>query len=111
MVLSFKRIGTNLIIGLMGELDHHSAEEVRNKIDDAIERDKINKVILDFSGVTFMDSSGIGVVIGRFKRLSMKNGNLAVVNVNKNINKVFELSGLYKIVKSYDTVEDALGSF
>ncbi len=110
MVLSFKRIGTNLIIGLMGELDHHSAEEVRNKIDDAIERDKINKVILDFSGVTFMDSSGIGVVIGRFKRLSMKNGNLAVVNVNKNINKVFELSGLYKIVKSYDTVEDALGS-
>ena len=54
---------------LIGELDHHSAEEVRVKIDDRIERDNIKKVIMDFKEVTFMDSSGIGVVIGRYKKL------------------------------------------
>ena len=53
-----------LIVNLCGELDHHSSEEVRVKIDDRIDRDNIRKVILDFNGISFMDSSGIGVVVG-----------------------------------------------
>lgn len=52
---------------MAGELDHHSAEEVRNVIDDRLDRGNLNKLILDFSKVNFMDSSGIGVVIGRYK--------------------------------------------
>ncbi len=108
MYLRFSKEGNTLIIGLNGDLDHHSAEEVRNKIDDRIDRDKINKLILDFSGVTFMDSSGIGVVIGRYKKLNMRDGEVLIAEINNNVKRVFELSGLFKIIKTYNTVEEAL---
>lgn len=69
MYLKFDKQDKKLIVYLIGELDHHSSEEVRVKIDDRIDRDNINSLIMNFKDVTFMDSSGIGVVIGRFKKL------------------------------------------
>lgn len=110
MFLEFDCFGDKLVIKLSGELDHHSAEEVRSKIDDKIEKDNPNKVIMDFSDVSFMDSSGIGVVIGRYKKLSMKKGTLCIVNAREAVNRVFELSGLFKIIKLYSTMEEALKS-
>ncbi len=68
MYLEFEKENEILIATLIGELDHNSAEEVRIKIDDRIDRDDISKVILNFSKVTFMDSSGIGAVVGRYKK-------------------------------------------
>lgn len=108
MYLKFDKSEDKLIVTLMGELDHHSSEEVRNKIDDRLDRDKINKLVLNFSGVSFMDSSGIGVVIGRYKKLSTKNGLVCVAEVNGSVKKVFELSGMFKIIKAFDNVEDAV---
>ncbi|MFX0548014.1 anti-sigma F factor antagonist [Hathewaya histolytica] len=108
MYLEFENLEDKLVVHMRGELDHHSAEEVRNKIDDRLDRDSITKLIMDFNGITFMDSSGIGVVIGRYKKLNMKNGDIAVIRVNNPVNKVFELSGMYKIIKNYGTLEDAL---
>lgn len=110
MYLKFNKIEDKLLVTLIGELDHHSAEEARVKIDDRIDRDNIKKVILDFNGVTFMDSSGIGVVIGRYKKMQLRKGNCCIADVNKTINKVFELSGLYKIIKAYTTVDEAVRS-
>ena len=69
-----------------------------------------NKVIMDFSKVSFMDSSGIGVVIGRYKKLSMKNGVLCIANVKESVNRVFQLSGMFKIIKLYDNVNEAIKS-
>ena len=57
-----------------------------------------------------MDSSGIGVVIGRFKKLQNRDGKVCVVNVNKRVDKVFKLSGLYKIINSYSSVSEAVES-
>lgn len=108
MYIEFEKNDSNLIVHLLGELDHHSAQEVRHKIDDIIDKDRINKLILDFSRVTFMDSSGIGVVIGRYKRMSSKKGEIAIVSINNNIRRVFELSGIFRIIKTYDKIEDAL---
>lgn len=110
MYLKFDRNEDKMIVYLIGELDHHSAEEVRNKIDDRIEREKTTKLIMNFSGVTFMDSSGIGVVIGRFKKLSLKNGTVSIVEVNDNVKRVFELSGMFKIVKLFSSVEEAVSN-
>jgi stage II sporulation protein AA (anti-sigma F factor antagonist) len=93
---------------MMGELDHHSAEEVRNKVDDRLEREGCNKLIMDFSGVTFMDSSGIGVVIGRYRKLSSKKGKVYITRVTGSVKRVFELSGMFKIIPLYDSVERAL---
>lgn len=110
MILKFDNIEDKLIVELMGELDHHNASEIRNKIDDMLDRDNINKLIMNFSGVSFMDSSGIGAVIGRYKKLSMKGGKLCITNLRPSVKRVFELSGLFKIIDIYDDVEQGIKS-
>lgn len=108
MYLNFDKKDEKLVVSLIGELDHHSAEEVRVKIDDRIDRDNIKKVILNFNGVTFMDSSGIGVVIGRYKKMQNRSGKLCVTEINKTVNKVFEISGMYKIIDVYRNIDEAI---
>ena len=108
MWLDFEKIGNVLVVSLIGELDHHSAEEVRVKIDDRISRENIRKLVLDFSGVTFMNSSGIGVIIGRYKKISMRSGEVNIISVSKSIKRVFELSGIFKIIKYYENLDEAL---
>lgn len=108
MYLKFENNSDRLLVHMMGELDHHSAEEVRNKIDDRLNREDMKKLIMDFSGVSFMDSSGIGVVIGRYKKLAYKNGVVCITNVNEPVRRVFELSGMFKIIKLYNSNEEAL---
>ena len=108
MYLKFDKQNNKLVVYLVGELDHHSAEEVRVKIDDRIDRDNIRSLIMNFKDVTFMDSSGIGVVIGRFKKLQNRNGHVCIVEVNSRVDKVFKLSGLYKIIDSYENLEEAI---
>lgn len=108
MYLKFDNKEDKLLVYMMGELDHHSAEEVRNKIDDRLAREDITKLIMDFSDVSFMDSSGIGVVIGRYKKLASKSGKVCITNVNDSVKRVFELSGMFKIIQLYNTNKEAL---
>lgn len=110
MNLKFQVIKNCLVVHLVGELDHHSAEEVRTKIDDRIIAEGTNKVIMDFSQVTFMDSSGIGAVIGRYKKISEMNGIICVSGIRNSVKRVFELSGMFKIIKAYEDVNDALAN-
>ena len=81
-----------------------------NKINDKLIVDNIKKVILDFKEVTFMDSSGIGVVIGRLKKIQNRDGKVCITNVNKRVDKVFTLSGLYKIITVYRDINEAVES-
>lgn len=108
MNLEFSRKENNLIVIMKGELDHHSTEEVRNKIDNQLDAEGVNNLILEFSQVSFMDSSGIGVVIGRYKRLKAKNGNVCIVGVSPSVKRVFELSGMFKIIGLYDNIDQAI---
>lgn len=108
MYIGFEKKGDILIANLSGELDHNSAESVRVKVDDRIDKDNIIKVILNFSGVTFMDSSGIGAVVGRYKKICNRGGKLCITEVNKNVDKIFELAGLYKLITKYSTVDEAV---
>lgn len=110
MRLQFNKVEDKLVVELFGELDHHSAEEVRVKIDDRIDRDNIRKVILNFDGVMFMDSSGIGVVIGRYKKMKNRDGNLCIAKINRNIFKVFEISGIKKLINIFDNLDEAINS-
>ena len=110
LFVKFEIIKNTLVVYLTGELDHHSSEEVRVKIDDEVDRNQINKIILDFTDVTFMDSSGIGVIVGRFKKISSRDGNMCIANVNNRLYRVFELSGLFKVIKSYSSIREALNN-
>jgi stage II sporulation protein AA (anti-sigma F factor antagonist) len=97
-----------LIIRLSEELDHNNALSIREKADKLIERNHIRHIIFDFSGSSFMDSAGIGVIMGRYRKVIFIGGKIAVASVNAAVDRIFKLSGLYKIIDKYDTVEAAL---
>ena len=80
------------------EIDHHRAEILRRNADYEIQRRNPKRVILDFNNVYFMDSAGIGMVIGRYKTASMVGAKLEMKNVRKNIRKIFEMTGVLKII-------------
>lgn len=105
---SYEISGRCLIIRLNEELDHHNAIQIREKADRLIERNHIKHIIFDFSGSGFMDSAGIGVIMGRYKKVIFIGGKIAVASVNSVVDRIFRLSGLYKIIDKYDSVETAL---
>ncbi|MEG1846774.1 MAG: anti-sigma factor antagonist [Oscillospiraceae bacterium] len=82
---------------LIGEIDHHNAPSIREKIDECIERQNPRVLTMDFSGVTFMDSSGIGLVMGRYKLLAAREGKLEIIGLSNHAYKVMRLAGLEKI--------------
>lgn len=83
---------------LSGEIDHHSAAELRKKIDEAVEMAYPQLLILDFGAVTFMDSSGIGLVMGRYKLMRDLGGGISIENAPKAIGKVMRMAGIEKLV-------------
>lgn len=82
---------------LDGELDHHSTKSMREEIDESIERVKPKELTLDFKDVTFMDSSGIGLVMGRYRAMQLIDGRLNVKNASIHIRKVMRLAGLDRL--------------
>jgi stage II sporulation protein AA (anti-sigma F factor antagonist) len=96
---------------LYAELDHHIAGEVREELDAIITEHSIKNIIFDFKNMKFMDSSGIGVVIGRYKKIAKDGGKVGVINVSTQVKKIFDLSGMNKIIGVYNTYEDAVSSF
>ena len=84
---------------LSGEIDHHTAAEFRETIDQAANEHKPTLLVLDFKNVSFMDSSGIGLVMGRYKTISELSGELAIVNTSPSIGKVMRLAGMERLAK------------
>ena len=100
--------GRVLIAAIDGELDHHQAERLRPQLDTAYENSPCKHLVLDMSQVSFMDSSGIGMIIGRYKNAEKRGGQLALASMKDNLTKLFEVSGLQKIVLRTATVNDAI---
>lgn len=105
----FEVIEDVLIIKLDNELDHHNAELLREEIDRMIDIEEIKNVVFDFSHVNFMDSSGIGVIMGRYRKVYYIGGKVFVIGISKMIDRIFLMSGLYKIVTKVQSIEEVLG--
>ena len=99
-------LGT-LTVCLDGEIDHHAVRDIREQVDISINRHKPSKVIFDFENVTLMDSSGIGLIMGRYKTLGRYGGIIEIVRMPPYIEKVMKLSGVSKIVKGLDRAKAA----
>lgn len=84
---------------LGGELDHHTAKEMRETIDNAIELNMPTLLILDFSNVSFMDSSGIGLVMGRYRNLIKTGAGLHIMGAPPHIYKMLKIAGIEKLAK------------
>lgn len=93
-----------LIIRLPKELDHHSAKDIKIQSDQEFNNGKIKNIIFDFGRTTFMDSSGIGVIMGRYKKVKDVGGFIGVININGAVHRVMEISGLYKLVENYGII-------
>ena len=87
-----------LIFKMTDEIDDHSVQKIRRKADYEIERYMPRKVLFDFDKVSFMDSAGIGMIIGRYKTANMLGGKVEMTNVKPSIKKIFEMSGVLKII-------------
>ena len=94
--------GTNLTIHMPKELDHHNAEEIKREADKVIEEQHIKYVIFDFGRTNFMDSSGIGMIMGRYKNIRFAGGTVLAVRVNERIRRILTLSGVYKYIDIYE---------
>ena len=79
---------------LTGEIDHHGAGKVRDTIDDSLRRTCPRMLVLDFGGVEFMDSSGIGIVLGRYRLMQDMGGKLALRNLPPHIRRVMQVAGI-----------------
>ena len=87
-----------LVFKITDEIDDHSVQKIRRKADYEMERYMPKKVIFDFDSVTFMDSAGIGLIIGRYKFARMLGAKLEVSNLTQSVKKIFEMSGILKLI-------------
>ena len=94
-----------LVFKIIEEIDEHSVQMIRGKADYEIKRYMPKKIIFDFDSVTFMDSAGIGLLVGRYKLISMLGGSIILKNVKENIKKILEMSGLLKIIEIEESQE------
>ena len=98
MNIHYNNMDKLLAIEITEEIDHHTTEKIRRRADYEIQRHMPRKVILDFSNVAFMDSAGIGMIMGRYKLTTMLGGTIELVNVKPNVEKILKMSGVLKII-------------
>ena len=98
MKIQHETVNSVLYIGMTGELDEHTAVYAREFLDTLIENDSIKKVVMDLSELSFMDSTGIGVLIGRFKTLKSRSIPIMIANPSRVVDKILTLSGMYELM-------------
>jgi len=106
--IDFVKDNRFIVVKINEEIDHHVCEKIKNKIDLAIEFRKAKCLIFDFEGVNFMDSSGIGLIMGRFKNVSKNGGQVFVVNLKPAVSKILKMAGILKIVSEAENINSVL---
>lgn len=90
--------GNRLIAHLPSELDHHQTEALRVKIDELVREHPVEEVEFDFSRTVFMDSAGIGMLLGRYKIMRALNGRIRLTHMNGQIQRILEMSGIQNYI-------------
>ncbi len=97
-----------MIVRLAGELDQHYASKLRTDIDTQVTHRGIHKIAFDFSNVGFMDSSGIGVIMGRYRLMQSVGGKVCAFGISPRLDKLIEMSGIKRIISVYSDEQTAL---
>ena len=98
-MFSYELRRNTLTVYLTGELDHRMAETLRAELDELLEDTRIRRLVFDLRDLEFMDSSGIGLVIGRYKRMLRRGGSVAVTEPGARVDQIFQMSGIYQLVE------------
>lgn len=105
---TYEAKGQVLIVHLPKELDHHNCRNLKYETDLLLAENYITKVVFDFSKTEFMDSSGIGVLLNRYKQMERSNGEVAIYGARLQVLKILTVGGIVKLVKNYETKEAAI---
>ena len=108
MGLDLRRTGNIMIIKVCGEFDLAEADNCRRQIDEKVRAEGVKELLFDLEKVSFIDSSGLGVILGRYRKTKEKEGSVAISNVDPRILKILELSGITRLIPVYSNTSQAL---
>lgn len=106
--MHFEYIGDTLKVIIKGDLDNHNVSVMRDVIDQETDKHPIKNIIFDLRELEFMDSSGVGLIVGRFKRIKAFGGNVYIAEPKPAVKRVIDVSGLNKIIPIFDSVDIAV---
>lgn len=108
MELLFKKRNKTMIVQITGEIDHYTSTQIRSQLESALYDLNCRNIIFFMENVSFMDSSGIGMFIGRYKQLQAMGGRIAIVQANGKTAEILHLSGLTKIIPLFEMPDEAI---
>ena len=97
--ITYEAFGDTLLIHMPKELDHHNCRDLKRDTDLMLDENYINRIIFDFGKTEFMDSSGIGIIMGRYRKISCFGGHVYAIHADRQIQRIFRMSGLHRIVE------------
>ncbi|KAB2951703.1 anti-sigma factor antagonist [Heliorestis acidaminivorans] len=108
MELDMEKVGQTLIIRYKGEIDMSVSGNIKDAIDREMDKERTKNLIINFKHVEFIDSSGLGMLLGRYKFVTIRSGKVAVTGANEVVHRLLDLSGLYSLMKPYKNERLAL---
>ena len=106
--VTFSSAGDTLVAYLSGEIDHHSAQYLRDEIDSVLQSRMPQTLVLDFSAVSFMDSSGVGVLLSCYKQMAASRGSTAYYGAGPQVQRILAIAGIERLMNGYAGKEEAL---
>ncbi len=106
MNIDKKLVRDTLVVRLSGELDLLVSDKLRQDVDQILETGKITNLIINMEKVTFIDSSGLGLLLGRYKKMNALNGNMYIVGAKASVAKILNFSGINKLIPLYEHEQD-----
>ncbi|MGL4738336.1 MAG: STAS domain-containing protein [Cellulosilyticaceae bacterium] len=97
-----------LVVTLEGEIDHHTSAEIREMVDREFQKKRAKSIAFDCERIIFMDSSGIGMLMGRYRNVAVCGGSVALYNVQSNVDKLLAMSGVYKLMRIYNSKNEVI---
>lgn len=108
MQIEFEMTDDILIADLDGELDHHTSSVIREEIDKTVDAFHSKHLIFNFEKISFMDSSGIGVIMGRYNKISQLGGRLVITGCNEYIDRILDMAGIYTITERIGSIAESI---
>lgn len=108
MKVAKKYSGRILVVDVHGELDHHSAPELKTEIETELDKGVVRHIVLNLQGLSFMDSSGLGVLLGRYKELAKWQGRMLAYGLQPVVEKLFRLTGLNRLIPVHNSLDSCL---
>ncbi|MDR9757838.1 MAG: STAS domain-containing protein [Thermacetogeniaceae bacterium] len=108
MNLEIKNIGDILLVKIFGDFDLELADHCRREIDRNYEKQAVKNILFDLTGISFIDSSGLGVILGRYRRVKENEGNVVIASGDSRIIKILNLSGITRLIPVYPNTAQAL---